>query len=518
MRFAHIKVINLKGKLFLPFILILLTIIPTCIPDAISLEAPDINGEKSVSPQRCLAGETITVSITLTGTGDIFPTSVDVVLILDKSGSMRGEKIKDAKEAAKRFLDFTNEIDKVGLVTFSNSPTIDYDLHFMNSTNKENLMDEIDTYSASGSTNIYDSIITANDILTDSPRANAPKVEVLLTDSQHNYPTFLKDSDFAILAEQAKDKGIIIYTVGLGSDVNAERLQMIANITKGRYFFAPTSDDLKGIFEDIAGLLNFAGTNIEVTDSIPSFITYNGDATTMPDEITSNGETILKWDVGSLRIGEEWMVIYTCQANRAIESGNYPSQSQIKYIKIDKTSGNKNLKPGFIYNDISLTNLVLEKTRLNQGETNKITVSVKSIGLVQRTFDVEIKYNNTVISNQPIILDPDQTKNILIAWNTSKLDEGKYTIAATADPNEAIWEQDRTDNKLTAEVEVMAVSEFPFFLLFVVLLLILIVPIIAGTMYSKPRIGRPICENCGDFLFYDKRNKRWYCSRCGRYL
>jgi hypothetical protein len=123
MRF-YMKVINLSRTKFLLFILTLLTIIPIYIPDAISLEPPDINGEKIISPQRCLVGEPITVSITLTGTGDPFPTSVDVVLILDKSGSMRGEKLKDAKEAAKRFLDFTNEIDKVGLVTFSNTPSI----------------------------------------------------------------------------------------------------------------------------------------------------------------------------------------------------------------------------------------------------------------------------------------------------------------------------------------------------------------------------------------------------------
>lgn len=500
------------------FILTLLTIIPTCIPDAISLAIPDINGEKIISPQRCLAGETVTVSIRLIGTGDFIPTPVDVVLILDKSGSMRGEKLRDAKEAAKGFLSFTNEIDRTGLVTFSNSPTIDFDLHLMNSTNKELLRSEIDGFRASGSTNIYDSIVTANEILTNSQRANAPLVEVLLTDSQHNFPKFLKDNDFETLANQTKDKGIIIYTIGLGSDVNTKRLQMIANITNGRYFFAPTSDELKGIFEDIAGLLNFAGTNIEVSESIPSFITYNGDASRTPDEITSNGGTNLKWNVGSLRIGEEWVVTYTGRASKAVESGNFLSQSQIKYIKIDSTSGTINIKPGFVYNDISLTNLVVEKTRLTQGETNKITVSVKSLGSVQRTFDVEIKYNNTIISKKPIPLDPGQSENIPFSWNTSNVEDGKYTIAITVDPNEVIWEQDRTDNTLIAEVEISPVTEFPFFLLFVVLLMILIAPIIAATMYSKPRIGPPTCEDCGDFLFYDKRNRRWYCNRCGHYV
>ncbi len=500
------------------FILVLLTIIPSGISNVNSQEAPHIDGEKIVTPQRVLEGQTMTVTIRLTGSGDLILTPVDIVLILDRSGSMRGDKIVDAKEAAKSFLEFTEDIDKVSLVTFSNEANIDFELQFMDQTNKDSLSDKIDTYRAGGSTNIFDAIVTANDILTDSPRVNAPLVEVLLTDGQHNHPTFLSDSDFESLANQAKDKGIIIFTIGLGSDVNSERLEIIANVTGGKYFFAPTSGELENIFEGIASYLNFAGTNIEVTETIPSYLTYKGDASKTPDDITGNEETTLKWNVGTIWVGEEWEVTYTAQAKEAVESSDLISQTRIEYIKTDASEATIDLTPGLIFNDISISNLHSEYERVTQGDINDITLTVESKGSIQRTFDLEIKYNNKLLNKQSITLNPGQTENIIYSWNTSNAEKGKFVITATLDPDQKIWEQDRTDNQETTEIEISAVGEYPFILLFIAFLLILIVPIIAATMYSKPRGGPPTCEECGDFLFYDKRYRRWYCRRCRRYV
>jgi uncharacterized protein YegL len=500
------------------FIIIILSIIPICIQNTISLEAPHLEGVKIVSPQRVLKEQQITVTIKLTGEGDITLAPIDVVLILDKSGSMRVDKIEDAKEAAKSFLDYTFDVDKVSLVTFSNGPKINFDLQFMNSANEDLLKVEIDDIIASGSTNIYDAIVTANEILTDSPRSGVPLVEILLTDGAHNYPSFLLDSDFESLAEQTKNKNIIIYTIGLGEDVNEKRLELIANITGGKYYFAPSSEELGDIFEDIASFLNIAGTDIVVSETIPSYLSYNGDASKNPDETITNDGITLKWNINTLSIGKDWEVTYSAQANEAIESSDLVSQTRIDYIKTDSASTTINLKPGLIYNDIALTYLAVEHKRVTQGDTNKITTTVESQGSIQRTFDLEIRYDSTLINSQSLTLNPGQTKNITYSWNTTNAEIGKYTITATIDPNQDIWEQDRTDNSATTEVEISSASEYPFIIIFIAILIMLIVPIVAATMYSRPRSGPPTCEECGEFLFYDNRTRRWYCRRCKRYV
>ncbi|KON27399.1 hypothetical protein AC481_05090 [miscellaneous Crenarchaeota group archaeon SMTZ-80] len=505
-------------KVSILFIIILLSIIPICIQDTISLEAPHIEGTKIISPQRVLKEQKITVTIKLTGEGDITLAPIDVVLILDKSGSMRGDKIIDAKEAAKSFLDYTFDVDKVSLVTFSNDPKINFDLQFMNSANEDLLKVEIDAIIASGSTNIYDSIVTANEILTDSPRGGVPLVEILLTDGAHNYPSFLSDSDFESLAAQTRDKGIIIYTIGLGEDVNEKRLELIANTTGGKYYFAPNSEDLGDIFEDIASFLNIAGTDIVVSETIPSYLSYNGDASKNPDETTTNDGVTLKWNIGTLSIGKEWNVTYTAQTKEAVESSDLVSQTRIDYIKTDAASTTINLEPGLIYNDIALTYLAVKHERVTQGDINEITTTVESQGSVQRTFDLEIRYDSTLINSQSLTLNPGQTKNVTYSWNTSSAEVGRYTITATIDPDQQIWEQDRTDNTATTEVEISSASEYPFIIIFIAILLLLTVPIVAAAMYSKPRGGPPRCEECGEFLFYDKRTRRWYCKRCRRYV
>ncbi len=505
-------------KLSILLMIVLISIIPICIYDTMSLEAPHIEGTKSISPSRVLKEQKITVTIKITGEGDITLAPIDVVLILDKSGSMRGDKIVDAREAAKSFLDYTFDVDKVALVSFSNDPKINFDLQFTNSANEDLLEVEIDDLIASGSTNIYDAIVTANEILTDSPRAGVPLVEILLTDGAHNYPSFLSDSDFESLADQSKNEGIIIYTIGLGEDVNEKRLELIANTTGGKYYFAPSSEDLGDIFEDIASFLNIAGTDIVVSENIPSYLSYNGDASINPDETTTNNGVTIKWNIDTLSIGKDWEVTYSAQANEAVESSDLVSQTRIDYIKTDAASTTINLKPGLIYNDIALTYLAVENARVTQGDINEIVTTVESQGSVQRTFDLEIKYDNTLISSQSITLNSGQTKDITYSWNTSNAEVGKFNITATIDPDQDIWEQDRTDNIATTEVEISSVSQFPFLPIFIAVIIMLVVPIVAATMYSRPRGGPPRCEECGEFLFYDNRTRNWYCRRCRRYV
>ena len=48
-------------------------------------------------------------------------TPLDVVLVIDKSGSMSGEKMTQAKEAAKIFVDLMKPGDKIGIVAFSDA-------------------------------------------------------------------------------------------------------------------------------------------------------------------------------------------------------------------------------------------------------------------------------------------------------------------------------------------------------------------------------------------------------------
>ena len=69
----------------------------------------------------------------------------------------------------------------------------------------------------------------------------------------------------------AKQKGVKIYTVGLGSVIDEENLKNISNQTNGKYYFAATADDLEIVFAEIAADLNYNlydSNNDDVNDSV----------------------------------------------------------------------------------------------------------------------------------------------------------------------------------------------------------------------------------------------------------
>lgn len=503
---------------------ILLIIVPAYIPDARSQGISQLKIDKIISPQRVLEGETIQITISLTGEGDASHSEVDVVLTLDRSGSMSGSKITDAKNAAKTFLDYTDDNDRAGLITFSKNVKIESDLEFMNSTYRELLKTEIDSFKEdpAGITNIYEAIVTANDLLLASPRGDVLLVNVLLTDGRHNYPS-LEDEAFESLANDTKEEGIIIYTIGLGEDVDSERLQMFADLTGGEYFFAPTSEELEDIFVEIAGKLAIAGTDITVSETIPYYLSYNNDSSKVPNETSENSDTILEWDVGTIWINEVWEVTYSVEAGEAVDTSNLISHTQIKYTTAEGNPVTIHLTPGLVFHDIAIIQLVVEPVRVTRGDTIDISATVESKSFVQDTFNVETRLNDTLLDSQTLTLEPGQSKNVSFTWNTSDIEGGRYNLIVTADPTEIIWEQDKTDNTAMTEVEISSGAISPMiFYLAVILFLILASSAVAGSYFfkkvRKTRTTSPTCLRCGSYVTYVSHTRRWYCARCRRYI
>ena len=112
----------------------------------------------------------------------------DIVLVLDKSGSMQGTRLAKAKAAA---IQFINELltegsqTRIAAVTFSN----DYQTlagGFKDSNSKQSLINAINGISASGGTNIQGGIRTANNLLATQSTAEE-KIIVLLSDGEPTY-------------------------------------------------------------------------------------------------------------------------------------------------------------------------------------------------------------------------------------------------------------------------------------------------------------------------------------------
>jgi len=167
--------------------------------------------------------------------------SIEVALVMDRSGSMFGISMTESKAAATSFVNHLGSNDKSALVSFASDVELENALTNDHSITTSN----IQTLSPIGPTNIGGAIQLANTLF--SPGSTAAQVEILFTDGQSNV-----GPDAIVMANEAASKGIKIFTIGLGVGVDAAILQSIADATGGEYYYAPTSAELEGIYDSIS--------------------------------------------------------------------------------------------------------------------------------------------------------------------------------------------------------------------------------------------------------------------------
>ncbi|MCB9422430.1 MAG: VWA domain-containing protein [Ardenticatenaceae bacterium] len=182
--------------------------------------------------------------------------SVDVILALDTSGSMASPvddnnetKLEAAQLAASTFIDLLNfPADQAGLVSFADSAILQYPL----TIDAVNLKNTLFSLTADGETRIDLAFIVSQAELT-SPRRHQESAQALILLSDGN-PTGVEENAVLLAAQAAKSSGIVVFTIGLGPDVNETLLQSIAS-SPSHYYYAPAGDDLVEIYEQIANAI-----------------------------------------------------------------------------------------------------------------------------------------------------------------------------------------------------------------------------------------------------------------------
>ena len=151
----------------------------------------------------------------------------DVILVLDHSGSMDGEKFQQAQAATKYVLNHLNSQDRFGLVTFSSSVE-HYASGMRNASEGPEAAAWLNSISASGSTDINRALLEALSI-ADSSR---PTYLIFLTDGQ---PTIGETDRQKIIDnfKQAAPPSIRLFTFGVGYDVDTFLLDSLAQAHHG---------------------------------------------------------------------------------------------------------------------------------------------------------------------------------------------------------------------------------------------------------------------------------------------
>jgi uncharacterized protein YegL len=213
---------------------------------------------KEIQPTAPYLGGEVTVNLTLTGDNAPCPPQVvagaplDVALVIDHSYSMESivdailglrSKLESAKEAAKVLVNqMKPQTAQVAIVQFDTYAQLIHPL----SSDFNAIKNSISAISVGSDTTLHDGLEKGWEELRSSRRNPlATAVLIILSDGK-------SDREAAIAtARAAKDSGIRIISVGIGSDVDAELMSQIAS-SADDYHFSPTGSDLEQIYLNIA--------------------------------------------------------------------------------------------------------------------------------------------------------------------------------------------------------------------------------------------------------------------------
>jgi len=192
----------------------------------------------------------------LLGTDTFSPTVIcsstsatrDIALVLDRSGSMRGRKMRDLKAAVGVFLDVlrsTPAEERVSLSTYSTRGSKDLAM----SGNLGQLRSRVNRLSANGWTAIGQGLRIGSSSLENDPlsRRLADKTVVLMTDGNQNRTPWAET-----VLPTVKARNQTCHTISFGSGANQSLMRRIAQETNGRHYHAPNGAALRKIFEEIA--------------------------------------------------------------------------------------------------------------------------------------------------------------------------------------------------------------------------------------------------------------------------
>lgn len=198
----------------------------------------------------------------------------DIVLVLDVSGSMSGQPMEETQKAASNFAaTILKEDASIGIVTYEGEAERLSEF----SMDQSKLQDTIYDIRSGGDTNMEAGLAEAKSML-DSSGARQ-KIIVLMSDGEPNEGK--TDDELIAYADQLKDAGITIYTLGffdkLSSKANAQALmEQIAS--EGCHYEVSDADSLVFFFGDIADQINGQKyIYIRIACPVDVSVTYQGE-------------------------------------------------------------------------------------------------------------------------------------------------------------------------------------------------------------------------------------------------
>lgn len=205
------------------------------------------------------------LKVSITGEGnapDAKRIPVNLAIVLDKSGSMDGQKIADAKAAAIKAVGLLAPDDIVSVVAYDDGVyTV---VPATKAGDRETIVRGIESLYAGGSTALFAGVSKGAAELRKFYDPNHVNRIILLSDGLANVGPSAP-GDLAELGTSLGREGIAVTTIGLGLDYNEDLMTQLAQKSDGNHMFAKEPGDLDRIFaQELGSVTSVVAQNIEI--------------------------------------------------------------------------------------------------------------------------------------------------------------------------------------------------------------------------------------------------------------
>ena len=180
--------------------------------------------------------------------------SLSLAIVIDRSGSMHGAPIQNAKEAALSVLRQLDERDAFSIVTYSSSSETVIPMERATDANKASARAAIETIDDDGGTCISCGLESGAHEVARSPIEHGLRRILLISDGQANEGLYDRD-ELAQLAANKASRGVSISTVGVGLDFDEVTMRRLAEVGRGSYYFVEDTVALSAMFSRELGSL-----------------------------------------------------------------------------------------------------------------------------------------------------------------------------------------------------------------------------------------------------------------------
>ena len=161
------------------------------------------------------------------------------VFVADCSGSMYGDPIIQLKESLSNGMQYINENNYVGLVSYSDDVTIEVPIAKFDMNQKSYFQGGINGLTANGSTASYDAVVVAMDMI-EKEKVNHPDAKAmifLLSDGYQNV-----GYDLSTITPALKESNIPVYTISYTAEADTDAMRKLSEVNEAATINADSED------------------------------------------------------------------------------------------------------------------------------------------------------------------------------------------------------------------------------------------------------------------------------------